>query len=99
MSEVSNVLNHAADILERDGWIQGAMYNRDGCRCALGALHSASRELGYDREPVWDACTLIGPRLSDAGYTAWDLPGWNDEDGRTITEVTTLFRNAAKAAA
>ena len=93
MSQVAAVLNRAADILERDGWIQGAMYNRNGCRCALGALNSASTELDCGSEPVWDACFLLS---ADLGY---DLPSWNDEDGRTVDEVTTLLRNTAKAVA
>lgn len=99
MSEVAAVLNHAADILEQDGWIQGAMYNRDGCHCALGALHAAARQLDVDYGPVWDACALIATHVADGGYSPWDLPGWNDEDGRTLDEVTTLLRNTAKAAA
>lgn len=98
MSEVANVLTTAADILERDGWIQGAMYNRDGCHCALGALHAAARQLDYDYSPVWDACALIAARVADAGYSPWDLPGWNDAEGRTVTDVTTLFRDTAKDA-
>ena len=68
------IIDQAADVLDRSGWIKGSM-----CRvvrqtneilgyCALGAMHEAAVELGYlkpaDKNPVPVPNTFLIPYVS-----------------------------------
>lgn len=105
---IADVLDKAADIIDRNGWHQGDLY--DGhqadvgvpvseCRvCAIGAINTAisgqaTADLaGYDLLLAGLAETCIDEVL-DQGW--WTVPEWNDAAGRTQDDVTTALRNAA----
>ncbi|MGW6658903.1 DUF6197 family protein [Rhodococcus sp. NPDC055024] len=101
MSEVSNVLNHAADLLEHDGWTQGMLRNyATGCRCALGALNDATNDCL--KGPAVRGSSKVWRAAEDAlrsEIACVNIPIWNDTPGRTATEVIAALRNAAKDAA
>lgn len=95
------ILRAAADILERNGWIQCAYFTplpdrelKDCPVCAVGAINIAlhtSPHVTY--EPgmrTWDYVTLVDEFLDEV-----NLPDWNDEPGRTIDEVTAALRDCA----
>ena len=91
--ENENVFSVAADILERDGWCQGANTDREGRHCLVGALRKAwEDELGW----IWTSTILdsLSTRLELGGE--WPS-SWNDELGRTASEVISLLREAAAA--
>jgi hypothetical protein len=96
----SDVLNQAADLIERTGWCQGA-YGRDeygleqgassvSCIsfCALGALRRIS---GNQFDARVGACKRLR-RLIGGG----SIDKWNDASGRTKKEVIATLRRAAQ---
>lgn len=99
------VLRDAAAILERDGWVQGALHKHGGGHCLMGSVHAA---LGFlrmeplaDEEPGSTGALLfrcsrrLGGLLPDIPY----LPEWNDAPERTLEEVLALLHAAADDAA
>lgn len=103
MSEVADILNRAADLLEKPGaWHQGSWFDTsstraiaDGdysCMCAEGALVLAIERGPYAIEdhPAFDVLTE---------FVGGSIVNWNDEPGRTQAEVVATFREAAKSAA
>lgn len=96
-----DVLELAASILEREGWIQGYAH-RDGRYCAWGAITVAAggrydsvddfRLLEAPSEGlVQHAAILLETYLNDR-----EIATWNDESGRTKQEVVDALRLAAK---
>lgn len=99
-------LRNAADVIERDGWHQGAYFQPEdgngsgGCRvCASGAINTAVH--GFAWPPIFD--TSERERADAAWYAAstfadgpWgSIVLWNDEPGRTAEEVIAALRGAA----
>jgi hypothetical protein len=86
--QVADVLDDAADRLEREGWAPGV---GGGGHCALGALYSVA------------GMTALRQRASRVLADSLGLPyryriaDWNDAPGRTKQEVLDAFRLAAKA--
>lgn len=84
--------------LRRDGWIQGAMFNRPAM-CLVGALDYVTRcegdqsQCAYgDARTAFKAChgiASIAEEVSDG------IPEWNDFPGRTIEDVTNAMEKAA----
>lgn len=105
--EVAQVLQDAAEVLERDGWDQGEYVTANGY-CALGALGKATDELkpsaftgklvfagAMSDNPAASAATLAF--LESMGWCDHDeVPDWNDAPGRTKQEVIDAFHLAAK---
>ena len=100
---VAEVLNRAADLLEKPGaWTQGAFaLTADGkelvygnnlskavCYCVNGALF----KVGTERQAL-DAQEILRDRLDVKG-----TPYWNDAPGRTQAEVVQALRAAASQA-
>jgi hypothetical protein len=87
--QVADVLDDAADLLEREGWIQGDLWRRDsyGGRCALGAICDAA----LDNRNV-----RVAAARAVLGGSSTYLVDWNDTPGRTKQEVLDAFRAAAK---
>jgi hypothetical protein len=98
MARVSEILNAAADLLEKPGaWTQqdyafdpdgvavDARNERASCFCALGAIRHAG---GYPDD--------VNPAASVLGQFVGDLVcDWNDAPGRTQAEVVAALRAAA----
>ncbi|MGC0365060.1 hypothetical protein ABH922_003044 [Rhodococcus sp. 27YEA15] len=100
MTDVSTILNTAADILEQDGWTQGKAVDRiTGCRCAIGAINEAAGltlagPASTESITVWrDAVFAVRRKI---GYSS--VPAWNDAEGRTAIEVIAALRAAAVTA-
>lgn len=104
---ITEVLNSAADKIERDGWWGGFIGEEvrgSNPTCAGLALSDCSRVTEYDRDTeVWWKTTkffvqFIDPDFDDRSEVATSaIYAWNDRqpDGETV--VATL-RAAAKAA-
>jgi hypothetical protein len=91
-NEVADLLDGAADIIERDGWCQKAL-ERDGAVCALGALNKAALGDAYgllSSHP--NGLLAFGALFRRVGM----LHLWNNEPERTKQEVLDEFRKAAK---
>lgn len=107
MADVQEVLNKAADLLEKPGaWTQGVFArNRRGnvcsptddtarCFCVSGAVQ---RVVGGFASPTFysvvDLLNAMARRRN-----ARHIAHWNDAPGRTQSEVVEALRAAAKAA-
>lgn len=91
MSSAADVLERAAELLERDGWCQRQLHHCDGSRCVRGAIIDAALEVGEGSLPPSEWLRRhLGAKRS--------LPEWNDDPGRTADEVIAKLREAAKVA-
>ncbi len=92
MSAVADVMNGAADLIERDGWAQGQYLNvHTGGRCADGAITAAGVGVTY--------YVRNQAREVLRAYIGGNAPViWNDVPGRTKAEVVAALRAAAKDA-
>lgn len=85
----ADVLDAAADQIERHGWAQLVFDAKDGSRCVLGAINRVvgSTYIQRDRskELLW-------------AYIGQSPMYWNDKPGRTADEVIETLRKAAAAA-
>jgi hypothetical protein len=90
--QVADVLDDAADLLERGGWIQGALEDR-GAHCALGALVDVDLENQHRYLARAALAKQVGLNPDRAGN--W-LAAWNDDPLRTRQQVLDTFRAAAK---
>jgi hypothetical protein len=94
MSEfLAEVLDKAAEVLERDGWCQSNFENKAGERCAVGALRQASRELDGIISFRIEARTALAEYLE---ISSLDVIEWNDTRGRTAAEVIDALKHTAK---
>lgn len=108
LSELADVIDEAANLLETDGWIQGTFSNAQG-RCAVGGIRTAAglhliKAYGitpFGGAPSHREAWLLAVREAQAKVI--DLMGldlqvdtWNDTKGRTADEVIALLRDAAR---
>ncbi len=89
------MLLDAADLLERDGWCQGAYQDDDGHHCALGALDAVFGSKTSFKAIDWSAYARVNERLQDA--VGLQIVHWNDAKGRTAEEVISTLRKIAGA--
>lgn len=76
------MLEAVADVIRRDGWIQGKMHNGNG-HCLLGAI-----DVAYPDPLQMVACrSLVLERIGD--YSS--ITAWNDDPRRTIEEVLSIL--------
>jgi hypothetical protein len=85
-AQVAADLRAAADVLRRDGWMQGDVINQAGHSCALGALAVVSE----DREHA--------AYRAFRDYLGGPIGSWNDKPGRTADEVIAALEAAAAEA-
>jgi hypothetical protein len=88
------VLLAAAELLERDGWCQGQLWDERGRRCASGAILFSS--LGVPPTPNPDL--VDSARVMLFGHCPKDvlsIPHWNDSPGQTAENVIATLRRAA----
>lgn len=82
----ADVLDQAADILERDGWTQGEWGFTGQPHCIDGGLIAAANtDADYS-----GALEAIAVHLRTTHLLAW-----NDADGRTADEVLAALRDTA----
>lgn len=101
MSAVADVLNRAADLIERDGWCQRRYRGQDGEHCVSDALIRAAG-MGEPGDTGQQARVMtLYCEASDAlraKVRRKNLPRWNDAPGRTQAEVVAALRAAAERA-
>lgn len=92
MSAVADVLNKAADLIERDGFVQRMpVHPVSGARCMNRATYEAARfNFGLYWSARAEVCAVVG--ATTPSY-------WNDIPGRTQAEVIAALRAAAERAA
>ena len=90
---MSNLFDEAADILQRDGWIQGMSHNENG-RCMVSALVQAAETT--NQEPVGFAIAFAESQ-PELGLRRYGIPNWNDAYGRTIDEVLHALKLLSEA--
>lgn len=97
---VKELLLKAADLLERDGWVQHTRYASNGARCVLGALDDAlggMREADHEAPDVWKkAVTLIADSVEAPYEWTFRVAEWNNAKGRTAQQVIRKLRKLAK---
>lgn len=102
--ETSEVLNNAADLIERDGWTQGneGMLVARVPHCLEGAIAAASGLKSWvesHRGPLYrNHDVKVCPAGKALGeYLGSDMPAWawNDQRHRTAIEVVALLRAVA----
>jgi hypothetical protein len=91
MSAVADVLNGAADLIERDGWCQSRYLLETGERCADGAIAVA----GNGHHGGVRSVARLALRSAIGGES---VVIWNDAPGRTKAEVVAALRAAAELA-
>lgn len=97
---VADVLDDAADYIEKNGWVQckPGRYVETGGDCASNALV----EVGEWGETLQVAHAALASSAEIPGWStldqAWNaVQEWNDEPERTKQEVLDAFRLAAKS--
>lgn len=94
MSATADVLNGAADLIERDGWCQHRPRGCDGERCADNALRVA---VGVRSDGAYVFVEARGALLDKVGYL--NITTWNDSFRRTKAEVVHALRSTASRVA
>lgn len=94
-AQCADLADLAADVLEREGWIQGNTHRPDG-HCAIGALECAARREseGLSLADRSDAVVGVAQLISDM-LGVRTLPRYNDAPARTADEVITALRDFA----
>jgi hypothetical protein len=103
--QVMKDLRAGADLIEKNGWIQGDFYQeREGVEpidcpvCSVGGLHAVITGSPTPGRGDWAAIQrYIGAKLALWEYLPTDIIAWNDTPGRTAEEVTAAFRDCANA--
>lgn len=99
---VADVLNRAADLLEKPGaWTQGEydrhpLHQESRCFCAIGAIVEAQGALHVRCEDDDPACITFARWLDASEPHPFMIARWNDAPERTQAEVVAAFREAAR---
>ena len=107
--KTSEVLYAAADNLEENGWTRWLRgMNLEGPHCLMGAIGHAIQadtfvssadgvtRYSYDTVLKTPAATAFAEHIGiDLGLLPDPLFGWNDESGRTATDVVEALRACA----
>lgn len=90
MTPHTDYILKAEELIERVGWVQGALRDSTGRVCLVGALYAACSFAAND--PYRAAYNRL-MKFSGSG----NLAAWNDAPGRTKAEVLELLAEAAEA--
>lgn len=92
---VADALEAVADFFDEHDWIQGFLSDGKGgycllgaCREVLGAGHVTDGHYGEIYQPLKDLTGYLRHYLGE-------VSAWNDAEGRTVTEVQAMCREAA----
>ncbi|MFI8962065.1 hypothetical protein ACIGO8_08110 [Streptomyces sp. NPDC053493] len=91
---VAQHLELTALVIERYGWERGALRTNSGRRCILGAQAVLFR-LGYGDEHTAHAAGRHMQNILAARGITDPYHRWNDQHGRSKTEILHLIRTAA----
>jgi hypothetical protein len=86
----SELLNAAADYIEKHGWQQGELGHVGGPVCILGSLIYADGS--SNSRAIDQSVTLIRDRI---GGGKLSVAAWNDHPDRTLKDVLRTLRLAA----
>ncbi len=94
LPQVARDLLKAREVLDRDGWLKGALGANGGPKCATGAVDSVTAG-----DP-WAACTARGrnARHHLRLVITNGVMDWNDAPSRTKQQVLDAFDAAASLA-
>jgi hypothetical protein len=100
-TETADILDEAANVIERNGWHRGFYYDRSvhlppaECPvCALGAVNVAMGSV----DPVRPAEIGSPAEVALERYLGVaSVADWNDDPDRIAAEVITALRDAAQA--
>ena len=84
----AQILRDARRVIEEFGWCQGQYHTPDGRVCLIGAINVAD---GHSPDSAFRSMAAT-QALGSLGII---LPLWNDEVGRTESEVADLLSGAA----
>ena len=93
------ILDAAADLLEKEGWIQSNLVSPEG-RCAIGAIRRVQDMNGSLIQYMFGSPKNPIPLQDTPTYVLQSFLGqavatWNDQKGRTKEEVVQALRDAA----
>lgn len=83
----------AADLIEREGWVQGVLGLPGMGYCALGALGQVTKT---ESARYFDARDLLARSIGISPFSYGGIPAWNDREGQTKEQVLQTLRRAAK---
>ena len=93
ISDIADILEKAADLLETEGWCQGKMVKSNGdgttSRCAIGAIYQAANQLEWFGLAHNTIC-IVQDSVSGA------LAQFNDKEAKDVSDVTDVFLRVAK---
>jgi hypothetical protein len=88
------ILNKAADILEKYGWVQNRFGNERMGFCALGAFNKVAPTKIFANS-AFQAKELLRGTVRTINDGNSNIVEWNDHSTRTKEEVIAAFRQAA----
>lgn len=88
---VSQILNAAADKIEREGWFGAAGH---GPNCALIAINACVND-GDDFNYTETRKALVRGIGDDGSFLSMNIVHWNNAPGRTKDEVVAMLRAVA----
>jgi hypothetical protein len=89
----SDVIRETRNLLFERGWTQYGSVDPDGSMCVLGALTTVARTA--DRSSVEAATAAV---FEAVGRGCTSVTSWNDESGRTFSEVVEMLERAERVA-
>lgn len=101
--KIKEILLATKNVLLKEGWIQGAFWNEDGC-CLVGGIQEAFYA-GLDSSEMAQICSHLmkfeefpplGPVLGKFKPERVRTTSWNDSEGRTFGEVIDLLERASE---
>jgi hypothetical protein len=98
----SEIIRKGRSRLFQHGWCQHSFQDTEGRLCAFGALRAATSTVPESFEdsldlPTQRACLYLEKSIGPDKHW-FPIVGWNDEPGRTFSEVVDLFDKAEKLA-
>lgn len=91
LSQTSQDLLAAADYIERHGWCQGKMIDKDGRVCVVGALASVITAIPAIRAP-----RIKVAQQALVSQLRMPVTIWNDQPGNTQEKVLKLLKTVAR---
>lgn len=95
-AEAADVLDDAADHIERHGWWGGGEYEPKTA-CAVLAISEVTKGGMTHLETCRSLAASLSLKIGEDDYGVAELVFWNDAPERTKQEVLDAFRAAAKA--
>lgn len=101
MKSDAEILNLAADLIEKNGHAHGRLITDDGRMCIAGAINMAVNGDPCDwRGKTHDLLSLVGQyALKLKNYDSMNVVDWNNNPARTQASVVAALRETAQKVA